>query len=115
MECKIYPSGICQCGCGKQTGIATRSRNGYRKGENLSFLRGHIGRLNAIAIYEAKLKVGKGGLVEKKCTLCKIHKPAPEGFNEAFIAETGVSGEDLDTKLGDFLADLMHLARIEDL
>ena len=40
---KKIPKGLCQCGCGKTTAIATRNRNnlGWVKGEPLRYLRGH--------------------------------------------------------------------------
>ena len=40
---KNIPKGLCQCGCGKTTAIATRNRKnlGWIKGEPLRYLRGH--------------------------------------------------------------------------
>ncbi len=40
------PSGLCQCGCGGRTGIATRARKGqdWVKGQPVRFLRGHGNR-----------------------------------------------------------------------
>lgn len=41
--------GLCECGCGARTSIATQTRtaDGIRKGEPVRFLRGHQGRLAA--------------------------------------------------------------------
>jgi hypothetical protein len=40
------PAGLCQCGCGQQTQIASSScaRRGYTKGEPHRYLHGHAGR-----------------------------------------------------------------------
>lgn len=37
------PAGLCQCGCGGKTAVATQShrRHGWRKGEPLKYIRGH--------------------------------------------------------------------------
>jgi len=42
-RCMKIPLGLCQCGCGKPTKIATRSHTqwGHIKGQPLLFLRGH--------------------------------------------------------------------------
>ncbi len=83
MKRSIYSIGICQCGCGKKTQLAKRSRNGYMKGDPLKFLRGHVGRLNAISIYEDKIKTGRDGVVRKRCTSCSRYKPLTEAFNKS--------------------------------
>lgn len=79
----VVPEGICQCGCGKPTHQATRSRNGYTKGEPLRFLHGHIGRLNAIAVYESKLGTRADGRLTKRCTACGNHRLLLEEFNKS--------------------------------
>ncbi len=72
------PRGICQCGCGNKTGLATRDRqypkSGYKKGEPLLFLRGHIGKLNAVNIYKSKLSKDEKGRTLKLCTACDTPK-----------------------------------------
>ncbi len=37
------PKGYCQCGCGQKTKIADRTRNGYKRGESMKYLYGHLG------------------------------------------------------------------------
>lgn len=35
---------LCHCGCGQTTEVATRTRNGYVRGEHVRYMRGHAGR-----------------------------------------------------------------------
>lgn len=83
MKLEAIPIGSCQCGCGEQTGIANRNRNGYKKGQPLRFLRGHIGRLNALAITKRKIKIGKDGRTRKLCTCCGHYRLLEEEFNKS--------------------------------
>ena len=39
------PVGLCHCGCGETTTVATRNRKGVRKGEHAKFRPGHSGVL----------------------------------------------------------------------
>jgi len=41
---KRNPSGICACGCGGKTLLATRTTEGYRRGEPRLYIRGHNSR-----------------------------------------------------------------------
>jgi hypothetical protein len=48
-DLKPIPRGLCQCGCGRETVVAsgTDSRRGWVKGEPVKFVRGHATRLRA--------------------------------------------------------------------
>ncbi len=41
----MIPKGICECGCGQKTNLASRKGNGYEKGESKRFIIGHQGNL----------------------------------------------------------------------
>lgn len=42
MQMKLSPPiGLCQCGCGKRTSVATQTRRGNRKGDPLKYAPGH--------------------------------------------------------------------------
>ncbi len=43
MQNKTIPVGLCQCGCGQKTSIATRNTREYRKGQPMRFVHGHAG------------------------------------------------------------------------
>lgn len=79
---EVVQYGYCHCGCGKQTTAATVARNGYIKGDPHLFIRGHIGKLNAIkkyaAIYAAQFSVSETGEPLKSCSICKGSKPLTE-------------------------------------
>lgn len=68
--------GYCHCGCGNKTPLSTRTRSdtGLVKGEPLRFIRGHIGRLNAVKGYQNKIRTESDGSILKLCTCCGIHK-----------------------------------------
>jgi hypothetical protein len=57
MNASDIPDGLCQCGCGQPTKIATLTRldKGRIKGQPLRYLQGHIGGINAQRVYEANL------------------------------------------------------------
>lgn len=40
----IYGYGLCKCGCGEKTRISAASKDGYKKGEPLQYVRGHQSR-----------------------------------------------------------------------
>lgn len=75
--------GLCQCGCGHPTAIVTQYRKGYKKGERLRFRPGHVGKLNAIAVYQAKITIRADGVTVKGCTRCERSKPLEDGFNKS--------------------------------
>jgi len=61
-ESDEIPIGLCKCGCGRATKIATRSSKqwGYRKGEPFNFLQGHgAGKGEGNRIANLKKRTGK--------------------------------------------------------
>lgn len=59
----------CACGCGRPVEGLTAH------GKVKRFLRGHIGRLNALQIYAHKLSRDANGNLLKRCTRCGESKP----------------------------------------
>jgi HNH endonuclease len=86
------PYGYCQCGCGEETAIATRtkSKRGQHKGEPLAFRRGHSGRrgaslgIKAFYISEGRTYVmarkGGGGVLYSRVLMWNHigRKPRPD-------------------------------------
>lgn len=70
------PIGYCHCGCGSKTPLSkiNRPNKGVIKGQPTKFIRGHVGRLNAIKSYEKKIVHNPDGSIVKLCTCCGIHK-----------------------------------------
>lgn len=65
--------GLCHCGCGKPTKLATMSSlsRGWVRGQPLRYIVGHMGGINASAAYRRKLGVDAEGRPTKLCTSCK--------------------------------------------
>ena len=85
---KKIPKGLCQCGCGKTTAIATRNRNnlGWVKGEPLRYLRGH----NNLAERGPETEEGM-----KWCGSCKTVQPI-ENFAKNKSQSDGMQGSTIN-------------------
>lgn len=79
MPPSFIPLGLCQCGCGEKTTIATRTENGYRQGEPKRFIVGHYSKTPEHRALRSKLSkehIGKANPNWKGGKITYRRKPA---------------------------------------
>lgn len=79
---KSIPAGLCQCGCGQRTTVATKTfnRRGFRKGEFCRFVSGHTRRTNPTrGSYRSAVSYGRKSYAHVAVAEAALGKRLPKG------------------------------------